>query len=119
MLDTVTVFAIGGIGGSGCVSFRREKFIPRGGPDGGDGGDGGSVRIKATASINTLGEFRRRRHLRAGRGMHGKGKEMQGRRGEDVWLSVPVGTVVWKIENDKKEMLADLDTEGAEAVAAQ
>jgi GTP-binding protein len=118
MLDTVTIFAAGGEGGSGCVSFRREKYIPRGGPDGGDGGDGGSVRVRATAMINTLGEFRRKRHLSASRGRHGKGKEMQGRRGEDVYLGVPVGTVVWRVGESKREMLADLVSEGEELVVA-
>jgi GTPase len=83
-----------GRGGNGCSSFRREKFVPRGGPDGGDGGDGGAVYFRGTRGKNTLLDFRYRQHYRAGDGAPGKGKDMHGHRGEDRVIEVPIGTVV-------------------------
>ncbi|MEE8346155.1 MAG: GTPase ObgE, partial [Dehalococcoidia bacterium] len=84
----------GGSGGKGCMSFRREKYVPRGGPDGGDGGNGGSVVIVADGSVRTLREMGRRRVYRAGQGGYGRGSGKNGRRGEDIVLRVPVGTEV-------------------------
>ena len=93
-VDEATISARSGDGGSGCVSFRRERFIPRGGPDGGDGGDGGSVYILASARLITLSDYHRRRRLKAADGRPGKGREKTGRTGEDLVLEVPVGTLV-------------------------
>jgi GTP-binding protein len=93
-VDEVTLFVSGGHGGRGCVSFRREKFVPRGGPDGGDGGDGGDVVLEADEGLNTLLELGGKRHFRGKDGGHGKGKGMYGRRGERALIRVPVGTVV-------------------------
>ena len=94
LIDTATINVKGGNGGNGCVSFRREKYVPRGGPDGGDGGDGGSVVIEARGGRYTLLDFHYRRHYRAGNGRHGSGSNRRGRDGEDIVLPVPVGTVV-------------------------
>src|SRR5512141_2853815 len=88
----ITVFA--GSGGNGSVSFRREKFIPLGGPDGGDGGDGGSVWLEADENLNTLVDFRHQRQFRAQRGQNGMSREAYGKSGEDVTIRVPVGTEV-------------------------
>ncbi|MEE9218360.1 MAG: GTPase ObgE [Acidobacteriota bacterium] len=93
-LDQAKIFVQAGSGGKGCVSFRREKFVPRGGPNGGDGGSGGSVWLEATLSHNTLNQFHYRQHFKAKRGQHGQGSNKSGRSGEDLSLSVPVGTVV-------------------------
>ena len=81
-IDEVTITVESGHGGSGCCSFRREKYVPRGGPDGGDGGDGGDVIFRVDAQLNTLHDFRYQRHIRAGRGAHGEGKRRTGQRGE-------------------------------------
>ena len=83
-----------GNGGRGCVSFRREKFVPFGGPDGGDGGEGGSVWLRSTEGINTLADFRIQRTYKARSGEGGSGNDCAGRRGEDLHIAVPVGTVV-------------------------
>src|SRR4026209_2827555 len=93
-VDEIDVFVKGGDGGAGCVSFRREKFVPRGGPDGGDGGDGGSVILVAEADLSTLVPFRYRRQFTGERGQHGMGSNCHGRNGEDVIVAVPPGTVV-------------------------
>ncbi len=116
-VDEVDVFVKGGDGGAGCVSFRREKFVPRGGPDGGDGGDGGSVVLEADPSITTLLDFHYQRHYAAERGQHGKGANRHGRSGEDTVLRVPVGTVV--SQRDTREMLGDLVAPGQRLVAAR
>ncbi len=97
-VDEVTIRVEAGAGGDGCLSFRREKFIPKGGPDGGDGGDGGDVRLVADPNLNTLVDFRHRRLFRAGRGEPGRGRECTGKRGEDVRLRVPVGTIAYDLE---------------------
>ena len=116
-IDSARITAQGGDGGRGCVSFRREKYVPRGGPDGGDGGDGGDVILKATSSSGTLLEFRYRSIVRAKRGGHGRGKDQHGPRGEDTRFKVPAGTVV--TDEDTGGVLADLAEEGQEAVVAR
>lgn len=93
-IDEATVIVESGAGGNGCVSFRREKFVPRGGPDGGNGGSGGSVFLIGSKDLETLYDLKVKPHYRAGRGMHGKGKNMHGRSGQDVQIRVPLGTVV-------------------------
>lgn len=93
-VDEVTITVEAGGGGHGCVSFRRERFIPFGGPDGGDGGDGGSVYLEADEGLTTLADFRNRRRYRAQRGQDGMGRERTGRKGEDLIVPVPVGTIV-------------------------
>ncbi len=117
MIDRVEIYVRGGDGGNGAVSFRREKFVPHGGPDGGDGGDGGSVFLEADGRKSTLSDLRLQRHYRAGRGGHGKGKNQHGRKGEDLVIKVPRGTVVRC--KDTGEVLADLTEEGARVLVAR
>jgi GTP-binding protein len=105
-VDEARITVIGGDGGNGCVSFRREKFVPRGGPDGGDGGDGGSIVLVADPELNTLLPFRYRNLYRADRGRHGEGSQRTGRSGDDLEVHVPVGTLVTDAESDT--LLADL-----------
>ena len=93
-VDEVDIAVIAGGGGNGCVAFRREKFVPRGGPNGGDGGDGGSVFLAAEESLNSLHHLVARHHWRAERGQHGMGKERHGRGGRDLYVPVPPGTIV-------------------------
>ena len=93
-LDEVTIRVSAGVGGSGCTSFRREMFVPRGGPDGGDGGHGGSVYVRADPQLSTLLDYRYRTHWKAERGQHGKGSNKTGRSGNDLVLPVPPGTVI-------------------------
>ena len=95
----------------GCVSFRREKFIPKGGPDGGDGGDGGDVYLVADENLNTLIDYRFTKRFAAERGENGHSSDCTGRRGKDITLRVPVGTRA--IDNDTKEVLGDLTKHGA------
>ncbi|HLG15945.1 MAG TPA: GTPase ObgE [Blastocatellia bacterium] len=97
-LDRARIIVKGGDGGNGVTAFRREKFVPRGGPSGGDGGHGGSVYLKSTTQLNTLLQFRFNPEFRAGRGSHGEGSNRHGRDGEDVTVLVPVGTVVSNAE---------------------
>jgi GTP-binding protein len=111
----ITVFA--GNGGNGCISFRREKFIPLGGPDGGDGGDGGSVYLVADENLNTLIDFRHERQFRAQRGQNGMGREMYGKAGDDVEIRVPVGTEVINVATD--EIIGDLTEHGARLLVAR
>ena len=108
-VDEVTIEVESGGGGDGCISFRREKYVPRGGPDGGDGGDGGSVIFQADAHLATLLDYRYRPHIKADRGGHGKGKNMTGARGEDAIIRVPVGTL---IRSASGEVIGDLVEEG-------
>ena len=107
----------GGDGGNGCVSFRREKFIPKGGPDGGDGGDGGNVIITASRRLGSLIDFRYRSHFIAERGVHGQGKKKHGRNGADYTLSVPVGSLIKDAETG--ELIADLVEDGQSIVIAK
>ncbi len=116
-VDYVKIDVKAGDGGRGCVSFRREKYVPRGGPNGGDGGRGGHVIIRAVEQLNTLLDLRYRRHYRAKRGQHGMGKDMHGRDGDDLIIPVPPGTTIK--DEGTGEILADLDTAGKEVVAAK
>jgi len=114
-VDEIDIFVKGGDGGAGCVSFRREKYVPRGGPDGGDGGDGGSVWLEADPALNTLLDYHYKRHYQAERGQHGKGANRHGASGDDLVLRVPVGTVV--SDRDTGEVFGDLATPGARVLA--
>ncbi len=116
-VDEVEVFVKGGDGGAGCMSFRREKYVPRGGPDGGDGGDGGSILLEADPGITTLLDFHYQRHYTGERGLHGKGANKHGRSGADTILRVPLGTVVR--ERETRELLGDLTTSGERLVVAR
>ena len=109
-VDEARIHVIAGDGGNGCMSFRREKYVPRGGPDGGDGGDGGSVWLRATDDLNTLADFRHRRRYAAGRGENGRGRNCSGAGGEDIVVDVPVGTVAR--DRASGEIVADLDRDG-------
>jgi GTP-binding protein len=115
-IDEVEIVAVGGAGGNGCVAFRREKYVPRGGPSGGDGGRGGHVILLADRGLTTLLDLKYRPLLRAERGEHGRGKEQYGRGGEDLVARVPVGTIVRDAATG--ETLADLSEDGAEVVVA-
>jgi GTP-binding protein len=116
-VDEAKIHVQSGRGGRGCVSFRREKFVPRGGPDGGDGGKGGDIYFKATSRLNTLQEFRHRRHFKSENGQHGKGSNQTGRSAEDLWIEVPLGTVVR--DEETGEVIGDLDQEGATILVAR
>ncbi len=116
-LDQARVYVRSGDGGAGCVSFRREKFIEFGGPDGGDGGRGGDVVVECAAGLNTLIDFRYQQHFKAKTGMHGMGRNRAGGRGADAVLKVPVGTQVF--EEETGAMLADLTSEGERVVIAK
>jgi GTPase len=109
-LDQAKIYIRSGNGGGGSVSFRREKFIPNGGPDGGDGGKGGDVWITAMDGLNTLIDFRYQQHFKAQTGHHGQGRQMHGGKGEDILLKVPVGTQV--LDEDKETVLLDMDRAG-------
>lgn len=100
-VDQVKVYFYAGGGGNGCVSFRREKFVPRGGPDGGRGGDGGSVHLVSDASVKSLAYFRFHPIIRAKRGAHGQGSNRTGKKGEDRVLRVPVGTLIREFDSDR------------------
>lgn len=113
-IDEVKIEAHAGHGGAGCVSFRREKFIPRGGPDGGDGGKGGDVVFQVSESISTLLDLRHRPHQKAGRGAHGMGKDRHGANGKDLIIPVPSGTIIR--DADTGEVLADLTEPGTKIV---
>lgn len=116
-LDEVHIFVKAGDGGRGCVSFRREKYIPRGGPDGGDGGHGGSVVVRASAHWSTLAHLYDRHHVKAERGEHGRGSNQTGASRDDALIEVPCGTVVRDV--DTGVLLADLVEPGQEVVAAK
>ena len=115
-LDQVKIFVKAGDGGSGSPSFRREKFIEFGGPDGGDGGKGGSIILKSERNLNTLIDFRYQQHFKAERGGDGSGKNKTGRGGEVLYLKVPVGTQV--VEEDNKTLIYDFKKENEEFVVA-
>ena len=116
-IDEALVRIEAGDGGNGCVSFRREKFIPKGGPDGGDGGDGGDVYLVADENLNTLIDYRFEKHYFAERGQNGRGSNCTGRRGKDITLRVPVGTRA--IDNDTQEILGDLTKNGQKMLIAK
>ena len=115
-VDQVVIEVQGGQGGPGCVSFRREPYVPRGGPNGGDGGDGGDVVLLADAHMSTLMDLRYKRRYKAPRGMPGQGSDKTGARGEDVVVRVPAGTLVF--DDETGEVLADLVEDGQRFVAA-
>ncbi len=116
-VDEALIKVQAGDGGNGCVSFRREKFIPFGGPDGGDGGSGGSIWLVADEGLNTLVDFRHQRHFKAQRGQNGMGSQMYGKGGEDTTIRVPVGTVVTNVDTD--EVIGDLTSHGQRLLVAQ
>ncbi len=105
-IDEARIQVIAGAGGRGCVSFRREKYVPRGGPDGGDGGRGGDVVLVADAQLESLVDFRYKRHYKASSGVHGKGKKQHGRAAATLVIPVPLGTVV--SDDATGEVLGDL-----------
>ena len=115
-VDQAKILVKAGDGGNGCISFRRERFIPKGGPNGGDGGKGGDVILQADVQLSTLLDLIYPKQFRAKRGTHGKGKDQTGQRGENLILRVPVGTLVW--DDDTGELLQDLLSHGEEFVAA-
>ncbi|MDD5082399.1 MAG: GTPase ObgE, partial [Dehalococcoidales bacterium] len=119
MFDKVEVLVRAGDGGNGVVSFRREKFIPFGGPDGGDGGDGGDVIIRADPSVDDLRMIARRRSYRAGDGGHGEGKKKHGRKGKDLVLAVPVGTIVRETIPTGGGFIADLEQLEQQVIVAR
>ena len=116
-VDEATIRVVAGKGGDGCLSFRREKFVPRGGPDGGDGGDGGSVRLRVDEGLNTLVDFRHARLFRAGAGAPGAGRNQAGRGGADVAVKVPLGTLVY--DDDTGELLGDMAAGGRALLVAR
>jgi GTP-binding protein len=115
-VDQAKVFVRGGKGGNGCLSFRREKFVPRGGPDGGDGGKGGDVIFQSDAALHTLLDLRYHAFIFADRGVHGKGKDMHGKSGKDTVVRVPLGTVLKDPDTD--DVLWDFQLDGEQFVAA-
>jgi len=117
LVDEAEIEVTAGNGGNGCVGFRREKFIPMGGPDGGDGGNGGSVWLQADENLNTLVDFRHERIFRAQRGENGMGRQMYGKGGEDKVIVVPVGTVVTNVDTD--ETIGDLTRHGDRLLVAR
>lgn len=116
-VDRVTIEVRAGNGGNGCMSFRREKYVPRGGPDGGDGGDGGSIIMVAEAGVDTLSALAHRKQWRADRGGHGLGSQCHGRKAEDLIIKLPPGTVI--MDADHGHVLKDLSTIGESVVAAR
>jgi len=116
-VDEAVIKVTAGKGGNGCMSFRREKYIPKGGPDGGDGGDGGSVYLEANESLNTLIDYRYTRHYRAESGEQGSGKDKRGKSGQDLVLQVPVGTTV--LEVGSGDVVGDLTHAGDRLLVAQ
>ncbi len=121
-IDQVRIQVTGGDGGAGCMSFRREAHVPKGGPDGGDGGDGGDIILEADSGISTLIAYRFKHHFKAERGTHGKGAKQHGKNGQDLVLPVPVGTVVRLLDEDTMEpveMIADLTRHGERITVAQ
>jgi len=118
-VDEAKIHIQAGDGGRGCVAFRREKSVPRGGPSGGNGGRGGDVWFVARASMRTLIDYRYRQHFSAGKGRHGEGNNRDGADGDDLFIPVPPGTVVSEVRDGKTEVLADLVREGQTVRAAR
>jgi len=116
-IDKAKIYVKGGDGGNGCVAFRREKFVPKGGPSGGDGGKGGDVVLVADRNVHTLLDFKYRRHYRAENGKHGEGNKRTGRSGKDLIIKVPVGTVVKDAETGK--VIGELTEHGQRLVVAR
>ena len=109
-LDRARIYLKSGKGGAGCLSFRREKYVQFGGPDGGDGGRGGHIFAQAVENLNTLIDFRYQQHYKAAVGIHGMGRDMTGGAGDDLYIKVPVGTQIF--EEDEETLIADLDSPG-------
>ena len=116
-VDEVSIKVIAGDGGNGIVHFHREKFVAKGGPDGGDGGDGGSVFLIGSHDLNTLSDFRTVRTYQAQRGENGKGRNMTGKRGEDLFVPVPIGTLVY--DTDTEERIGDITRDQQTLLVAQ
>ena len=116
-VDEATILVVAGDGGNGCVSFRREKYIPKGGPDGGDGGDGGDVWMEADENLNTLIDYRFEKSFRAERGQNGASRDCTGKRGKDVTIKVPVGTRV--IDQGTGETMGDMTKHGQRLMVAK
>ncbi|MFC2058100.1 GTPase ObgE [Chloroflexota bacterium] len=120
MIDRVQVYVKAGDGGNGIISFRREKFVPFGGPDGGNGGRGGSVFLIGDQNDSTLSHLRYRKHIRARKGGSGQGKDMQGKHGEDIVVRVPLGTIVGCVQADGKvEVIGDIISAGQKELVAR
>jgi GTP-binding protein len=116
-VDRVTIFVKGGDGGRGCTSFRREKYVPKGGPDGGDGGDGGNIIIRAVAGTDSLADIVNRKHWRAPNGSPGSGAQKTGRSAGDIAIAVPPGTIIF--DRDRGNILRDLTDAGDEVIVAK
>ena len=116
-LDQAKIYVEAGNGGSGSASFRREKFVEFGGPDGGDGGDGGSVVFSTSKNLNTLIDFRYRQHFKAARGEDGKGKKKTGKNGKDLILKIPIGTQIF--EEDNNTLIEDLNKSEQKLIIAK
>src|SRR5574341_793914 len=116
-VDEAKINVYAGDGGNGCMAFRREKYVPRGGPSGGDGGDGGSVVLRVMGGVSTLSAFRYKQHFRAVSGSHGGGSNRHGRTAPDLTVDVPPGTVV--LDDDRTQTLADLTAAGQTWIAAR
>ena len=116
-VDHVTIELKAGDGGNGCVAFLRERFRPKGGPSGGDGGHGGNVYIQATTNLSTLSDLIYNKHYKANRGQNGKGKNMHGKNGDDIFISVPAGTIIKDFET--KQVIADLVANGEKILIAK
>ncbi len=119
LADRAVIYVKAGDGGDGCVSFRREKYIPKGGPDGGDGGDGGDIIAAADHNVQTLLDFRGQHHWRAGRGQHGQGSDCTGAAGDDLVLRLPAGTLIYESEDGETptNLLLDLDPDEQVVIA--
>lgn len=115
-VDEAKFFVKAGDGGNGCISFRREKFVPRGGPNGGDGGKGGDIIIVASKKLQSLIDFRYRSHFKAERGVHGQGRDMHGKCGKDCYMEVPIGSILKDSETGR--IIADLSKDGEKVVIA-
>ncbi len=116
IIDEVTITVEAGTGGNGCLSFRREKYVPRGGPDGGNGGKGGDVFLEARTDVNTLVDFIYRPLFKADHGGHGKGKNQHGKDTPEITIRVPVGTLVW---NENRELVVDMNEDGMKYLIAK
>ena len=116
-IDEAKICVKAGEGGNGCISFHRAKFIPKGGPDGGDGGDGGSIILKVDQRLHSLYDFKYKRHYKAKKGSHGQGKGKTGRKGADLIIKVPQGTLVY--DQNTKELLVDLKEANSSFIIAQ